>query len=67
MCTHTIRVYSPVSRAALMARRLRRRCAWCREPMDGLGPLQTGERISDGICERCLPAVLAQLDREERQ
>jgi hypothetical protein len=35
--------------------------------MDGLGPLQTGERISDGICERCLPAVLAQLDREERQ
>jgi len=46
---------------------LRRRCCWCpvSHPLDGLGPILPGERVSDGMCGPAEALVMASLDALE--
>ena len=41
-------------------RPLRRRCAWCGLPLDNLGPIDPDEVTTDGMCEPCSVAFVAE-------
>lgn len=44
---------------------LRRRCAWCRKVLDGKGPIEPGEQITDGVCKPCYLRVWAVATKQD--
>lgn len=46
---------------------IRKRCCYCAEkhPIDGLGPIQPNEIVSDGMCTEAFQKQMAILDRRE--
>lgn len=41
--------------------KLRRVCAYCGAPKDGLGAVQEGEKVSHGICRKCFSEKFGEL------
>jgi hypothetical protein len=46
----------------MKSKELRVVCAWCKNPMDGRGPVDSKSETSHGICTACLKKVEADLE-----